>query len=148
MHFIEKLFWWNVFSMGENLCVYKGITLSLNWIHDFKRYYQNRFGLNFPIASRSILSATSTINNTRRRCKTFMIGQLLFLGGVISTRLCNARAEGFFRTVHFSPIWSYYRLSSTVYVYNKFVQNSLSFCVCVCKRALNHSLKLRSTVRR
>lgn len=96
MHFIEKLFWWNVFSMGEHLCVYKGITLSLNWIHDFKRYYQNRFGLNFPIASRSILSAASTINNTRRRCKTFMIGQLLFLGGVISTRLCNARAEGFF----------------------------------------------------
>lgn len=37
-------------------------------------YYQNRFGLTFPIASRSFLSATSCINYTRRRCENYMIG--------------------------------------------------------------------------
>lgn len=40
---------------------------------------------------------------TLRRCEIFMIGQLLFSGGVICTRLCNARAERFLiiSTVHF-----------------------------------------------
>lgn len=66
-------------------------------------YYQNGFGVLFSIAPRSILSVTSSINNTHRRYWNFMIGQLVFLGGVIYARLRNSRAYNFTEQFIFSP---------------------------------------------
>lgn len=57
--------------------------------------YQLSVGMVFTIASRSILTPVSIINNTRFRCKNCMISWFFFLGGVIYARLGNARAWDF-----------------------------------------------------
>lgn len=57
--------------------------------------YQLSVGMVFTIASCSILTPASSINNTRFRCKNCMISWFVFLGGVIYARLGNARAWDF-----------------------------------------------------
>lgn len=57
--------------------------------------YQLSVGVVFTIASCSILTPASSINNTRFRCKNCMISCFVFLGGVIYARLGNARAWDF-----------------------------------------------------
>lgn len=57
--------------------------------------YQLSVGVVFTIASCSILTPASSINNTRFRCKNCMISWFVFLGGVIYARLGNARAWDF-----------------------------------------------------
>lgn len=55
----------------------------------WSNYYQNHFAKLFLRAALSIFSATSKINNARNRYQKFMIGQLVFLGGIIYSRLLN-----------------------------------------------------------
>lgn len=74
---------------------------------------------------------------TLRRCEIFMIGQLLFLGGNICKRLCAMPELNDFSEKFISP---QYRLAP---MFKFFAKLSL----CVCKWALNHSLKPRSRVR-